>query len=877
MVQYELARQFMDYYCRKFNFSQPFIDVDEHRSDKGITGWEAIMTVGGKRIGIGHARNKKDAQKNCYLDVTEYLENCDPQLWLDFKEAVKTGRDLGLAPSVIFNASGRLEDDIRDVCYRVKRSKLFQQRPEPNAVYLSDGPSTSNEDGYLWTHSRGVIEEKSKELVQRSQRRSTNPRLEQLRQTRHALPIYSKADDIVKHIEENEIIILMAATGSGKTTQVPQLILDHYIENNRGAECNIFCTQPRRIAAISVAHNVAKERGEPVGRGSSIGYQVRFESALPDENGSITFCTIGVFLRRMQNALQRGHDRIMDNVTHIVVDEVHERDIDTDLLLVVIKRLMERRKAKGKPVKIILMSATIDSTLFENYFSDSRGNPAKVIEVHGRSYPVQRHFLDDFLPVLVTKYRNADWVFKDEKVVKYVATELPGALRLLPSTQVQANFLRSDGRDREEDLEIPYPLVALTISHVLQTSDSGHVLAFLPGWDEIQAVERILTDFSSSLGIKFNDREKYSIHVLHSTIPLAEQQVIFDPPPEGVRRIILATNIAETSITIPDVVYVIDTGKVKESRYDPDRHISSLVSAWVGRSNLNQRAGRAGRHRPGEYYGILSRQREGQLHSHQTVEMKRSDLSSVVMHVKALDFPNMRIEEVLNATIEPPEPSRVAAAMGSLEMVGALDRKQRLTALGRVLLQLPIEAQIGRLVLYGCIFKCLDQALTLAAILTNRDPFLSPPLKKKEAQAAKDKWCPEEFRSDALTVLNAYNAWYEYEKKGNYSAATGFCSDNFLSKSTLLTIAKIKTHLLHSLYNAGILDVSASGALVTQPTNAMSIPTQLNENGKSLPLLAALIAMACQPKFAVRTGPMLFRTAREKVFSLYSISVPLLK
>src|SRR5260221_5869842 len=146
-------------------------------------------------------------------------------------------------------------------------------------------------------------------------------------------------------------------------------------------------------------------------------------------------------------------------------------------------------------------------------------------------------------------------------------------------------------------------------------------------------------------------------------MPLSEQQAIFEPPAKGVRRIILATNVAETSVTIPDVVYVIDTAKIKEQRYDPDRHMSSLVSSWVGSSNLNQRAGRAGRHRSGEYYGVLGKARAESLQSHQTVEMKRVDLSNVVMHVKALTFPGMTVEEVLAAAIEPPDPRRVDSAM----------------------------------------------------------------------------------------------------------------------------------------------------------------------------------------------------------------------
>jgi small subunit ribosomal protein S24e len=344
---------------------------------------------------------------------------------------------------------------------------------------------------------------------------------------------------------------------------------------------------------------------------------------------------------------------------------------------------------------------------------------------------------------------------------------------------------------------------------------------------------------------------------------LAEQQVIFEPPPPGVRRIILSTNIAETSVTIPDVVYVIDTAKIKEVRYDPERHMSSLVTAWVGKSNLNQRAGRAGRHRSGEYYGIIGKAHADSLHPHQAVEMKRIDLSNVVMHVKALNFPGMSVEQVLAETIEPPASERVLAAVADLQMVGALDG-ENLTSLGRVLLALPVDAQMGRLVLYGSFFKCLDQALTLAAILTNRDPFVCPMHLKAEASAKKNSWAPEEFRSDALCTLRAYNAWWALQSRGEYISANRFCIDNFLAKPTLLLIQKIKAHLLQALDSAGVLAVSAGGQARRGYDRAV-VPPELNTNGECLPLLAALIAIASQPKFAIRTGDRTLRTARDKV------------
>lgn len=679
-----------------------------------------------------------------------------------------------------------------------------------------------------------------------------------------SLPVYSRAEDVISHIRDNEVTICMAATGSGKTTQIPQLILDEFIDRGEGVRCNVVCTQPRRLAAISVADRVAKERGEMLGK--SVGYQVRFEARLPEEHGSITFCTTGIFLKRLQSALSDNHQpgaRSLDDVTHIVVDEVHERDIDTDLLLVVLKRLLADRKARNKPLKIILMSATIDPTLFQQYFPDEHNQPANVIEVPGRSFPVTKYFMEDFVPKLTSG--TTSWVLGQDSVTKYLNKELgttaAAALGVRPNRSPDS---------RDDDLELPYPLIAATISHVLQSSDDGHVLVFLPGWDDITAVQRNLLQPLGPLGLNFSDTSKFSIHLLHSTIPLAEQQVIFEPPPAGVRRIILATNIAETSITIPDVVYVVDTAKIKEQRYDPERHMSSLVSAWVGSSNLNQRAGRAGRHRSGEYFGILGRAHASALHPYQTVEMKRVDLSNVVMHVKALNFPGMAVEDVLAATIEAPHPERVEAAMKDLQMVGALDSGKNLTSLGRVLLQLPVEAQMGRLVLYGSFFRCLDQALTLAAILTNRDPFVSPMHLKVEAAAKKNSWTPPDFRSDALATLQAYNAWWAMQSRGEYISANRFCSDNFLAKPTLLMIQKIKGHLLQSLYHAGVIDVSAGG-VVNGSNKALTVPPELNANGDSLPLLSALISIASQPKFAIRTGDKTYRTSQDKVIPLLSM------
>ena len=222
------------------------------------------------------------------------------------------------------------------------------------------------------------------------------------------------------------------------------------------------------------------------------------------------------------------------------------------------------------------------------------------------------------------------------------------------------------------------------------------------------------------------------------------------------------------------------------------------------------------------------------------------------------------VESVLGATIEPPETSRIISAMESLRMLGAMDDDKNLTSLGKVLLQIPVEAALGKICLYGSFFRCLDSALTLAAVLGTRDPFLTPLEARKEASEIKDSWSPLAFRSDPLAVVAAYNVWTEMDDMREYRKATQWCHDNFLHQITLKQIKQVKRSLAQSLDSAGIIAVSAGGN-VDRIGRRGEIPSQLNEHGQSLPLLAALIAMASAPNFAVRTSDKLCRTATDKV------------
>lgn len=890
-IAVERAREFMQFYCREYRFGNPVIDItsDKVKNKHGGSGqrWIAQMRVGGTEVGTGQATNKKDATAKCYLDTVVYIESCDPELYSRFESSHQPGEPVGTANPVIFKLTEDLDDEIQSVCHSATQSLLFSKRPRPagqllpgekapEAKAVVEAMSAQHHDVKLPSADR--LRSKSAELLKRLNEYHSSSRCAEMREARNRLPVAQNVSDILVQIALNQVVICMAATGSGKSTQVPQLLLDDAILEEKGAETNVICTQPRRIAAISLAQRVADERCESLGQ--SVGYQVRFESKLPQPNGSITYCTTGILLRRLQNALGQAGTKTtwLDTISHLVLDEVHERDVQTDLLLVVLKKIMAERRAAGKPdIKIVLMSATVDPKLFQQYFPDEVGRLAPVVEIPGRAFPVEKHFMETTIPRLrsLRLPSNAGgWVWEQKNVQEYLHRELD--LR---------GGMHNDGSgaDVVDDLEIPYPLVSLYIAEAMAGGNDGHVLVFLPGWDDIKIINQHLTESSRYplFDLDFNDRSKYEIHILHSAVPVADQQAVFSPPPPGVRRVILSTNIAETSVTIPDVTTVVDTGRVKEMRYDPSRHLSSLVSAWVGTSNLNQRAGRAGRHRAGEYFGVLSKARYDQLAPNSTVEMQRTDLTDVVLHIKALNLPGMDPEDVLAAAIEPPNPERVTAAMQQLLTIGALDANRDLTSLGLVLLQLPVDAALGKMCLYGLFFRCVEPAVTLAAILSTRDPFLAPIEAKAQAAAVKESWSPSDYRSDALAILRAYKAWTDTQARDGMSAANRFAFDNFLSKPVLFQIKQNVTHIVQSM--SSVIEVilghssrsndGNNGARWRPRSRYTESTPELNIHSESKPLIAALIAMASPPKFAVRRNEKVFATPQDRRCFIHPSSV----
>lgn len=545
---------------------------------------------------------------------------------------------------------------------------------------------------------------------------------ETIQEERYKLPIFNHREEILRTIRDNSITILVGETGSGKTTQLPQFLAEAgYTKTGK-----IAITQPRRVAAMSVASRVAYERQSPLG--SEVGYSVRFESCLSEDTKAV-FMTDGMLL----NEFVINPDLSAYSV--VVLDEAHERTLHTDILFGLLKDLIRSRS----DFKLVIASATLDSGKFAEYFDN-----APVVQVPGRRYPVDIYY---------TKTPETDYI---EAAV----------------------------------------ITALQI-HI--TQPNGDILVFLTGQEEIESAKEQILSRVRGTRMKIGD---LMVLPLYSMLPADQQIKIFEPTPAKTRKIILSTNIAETSLTIPNIVYVIDCGFAKQTAYNPRTGLESLVVAPISKASADQRAGRAGRVCPGKCFRLYTTWSfEHELEEIATPEIQRSNLSSIILTLKCIGIDNFVNFDFMDA----PNYEAVATALSSLFILGALDESVGLTDKGRKMSEFPLPPNFAKAIVESDTHKCVRQVLTICAMLTcGQGIFLRPRDKILHADKAKLEF--ERPGGDHLSLLNAFKQWEE----SGYSES--FATDHFLNIKALRKARDIRDQLMKLCQRVGIdvLDSSLS-------------------------------------------------------------------
>lgn len=513
------------------------------------------------------------------------------------------------------------------------------------------------------------------------------------------------------------------------------------------------------------------------------------------------------------------------------------------------------------------MSATVDANQFSRYLND-----APILDVPGRTFPVQTRYLEDAIEL--THYTgSSDNAQRDGMSSDNDEDEITSDKSGIPSKLPGYSPATRNVLSTYDEYAIDYDLIVRLIEAVAYDQQlsrySSAVLVFLPGIAEIRQLNDMLGGHPS-----FN--RQWLIYPLHSTISSEDQQAAFLLPPPGVRKIVLATNIAETGVTIPDITCVIDTGKHKEMRFDERRQLSRLTQSFISRANAKQRRGRAGRVQDGLCFHLFTKYRHDSLMTdQQTPEMLRLSLQDLVMRTKICKLGD--IEETLSLALTPPTSRNIRRAIDALIEVDALTPGEDLTPLGRQIAKLPLDAHLAKLVLLSTTFSCVDVAITIAAILSSKSPFLTPFGAKQRADIARLAF--KKGDSDLLTTYNAYKAWRTVCMTPGRSEYQ-FCQKNFLSPQNLANIEDLKAQLLSSLADAGFIPLSPDERRAlsryrstTRNRVFVSVPPQFDTHTDNDILVNSVIATAFYPKILTREGKGWRNIANNQSVSLAPTSV----
>ncbi|XP_015694102.1 probable pre-mRNA-splicing factor ATP-dependent RNA helicase DEAH5 isoform X2 [Oryza brachyantha] len=551
-----------------------------------------------------------------------------------------------------------------------------------------------------------------------------------IQEQRQSLPIYRLKNELIKAVGDNQVLVVIGETGSGKTTQVTQYLAEAGY-TTRG---KIACTQPRRVAAESVAKRVSEEFGCRLGE--EVGYSIRFD----DHTGPdtvIKYMTDGMLLREILL------DSDLSSYSVVMLDEAHERTIFTDILFGLLKKLIRRRT----DLKLIVTSATLDAEKFSGYFFD-----CNIFTIPGRTYPVE---------ILYAKQPESDY--------------MDAAL--------------------------------LTVLQIHLTEPEGDILLFLTGQEEIDHACQCLYGRMKALG---KDVPELLIYAVYSAQPTEMQSRIFEPTPPGKRKVVVATNIAEASITIDGIYYVVDPGFAKLNVYNPKQGLDSLIITPISQASAKQRAGRAGRTGPGKCYRLYTESAyRNEMPPTTTPEIQRINLGWMVLNMKAMGINDLMSFDFM----DPPAPQALITAMQQLYNLGALDEEGLLTTVGRRMAEFPQEPPLSKMLLASVDLRCSDEILTIIAMIQTGNIFYRP--KEKQAQADRKKGNFFQPEGDHITLLTVYEAWKAKQFSGPW------CYENFVQLTSLRRAQDVRKQLLE-IMDKYKLDVVSAGNDLTKVRKAIT-------------------------------------------------------
>ncbi|PMB66138.1 Pre-mRNA-splicing factor ATP-dependent RNA helicase prp16 [Beauveria bassiana] len=525
-----------------------------------------------------------------------------------------------------------------------------------------------------------------------------------LREQREFLPAFAVREELLRVIRENQVTIVIGETGSGKTTQLTQFLYeDGYAKTGM-----IACTQPRRVAAMSVAKRVAEEMD--VELGTTVGYSIRFED-VTSKDTEIKYMTEGILL---QHSLTEPD---LDRYSCIIMDEAHERALNTDILFGLFKKILSRRR----DLKLIVTSATMNSRRFSEFF----GN-APEFTIPGRTFPV-------------------DVMFHRSPVEDYVDQAVQQVLAI----------------------------------HV--SMDPGDILVFMTGQEDIEITCELVQKRLDAL----NDPPKLSILPIYSQMPADLQSKIFERAEAGVRKCVVATNIAETSLTVDGIKYVVDAGYSKMKVYNPKMGMDTLQITPISQANASQRSGRAGRTGPGKAFRLFTEKAfKEELYLQTIPEIQRTNLANTVLMLKSLGVKDLLEFDFM----DPPPQDTISTSMFDLWALGALDNLGELTEIGRKMSAYPMDPSLAKLLIMAARYGCSEEMITIVSMLSVPNVFYRPKERQDEADTQREKFWVHE--SDHLTYLQVYQAW----KAHGFS--DGWCTKHFLHSKSLRRAKEIREQLL---------------------------------------------------------------------------------